>query len=73
VVRGRESPHFESLCCLDEAGKLGLRHRGLALVHEVNDALHLPSSDVLEHDDGVLARVVDEYLLEVWAEREEEI
>lgn len=37
-------------------------------LHEVYDAVNLPPSDVLEHNDGVFARVVSEDLLEIWAE-----
>ena len=75
VVGGGEAADLEALGGLDEAGELGLGHRGLALVHEVDDALHLPPAHVLQHDDRVLARVVDEDLLEIGAgmEREEAI
>ena len=72
VVGGGEAADLEALGGLDEAGELRLGHRGLALVHEVDDALHLPPAHVLQHDDGVLARVVDEDLLEIGAGREEE-
>ena len=70
VVGGGEAADLEALGGLDEAGELRLGHRGLALVHEVDDALHLPPAHVLQHDDRVLARVVDEDLLEIGAGRE---
>jgi hypothetical protein len=44
---------------------LGLWYGRLALVHEVNDALDLPASDIFEDDDGVLAWVVGKDLLEI--------
>ena len=62
-------PHLEALGGLYEAGELRLGHRRLALVHEVHDALHFPSANVLQNDDRVLARVVDEDLLEIGARR----
>ena len=68
LVCGGESSDFEGLGCLDEAGQLGLGDGGFTLVHEVDDALHLPTSDVLEDDDGVLARVVGEDFLKVGTE-----
>ena len=68
VVPGGEAANLEALCGLDEALELGLGHGGLALVHEVDDALDLPAEDVVEHDDGVLAGVVLEDLAEVGAE-----
>lgn len=46
---------------------MGFRHRSLALVHEINDALDFPTTDILEDNDGMLARVVCEDFLEVWA------
>ena len=67
ICRGQASD-FERFCGLYEAGQLGLRYRGLPLVHEVNDTLDLPSSDVLEDDDWVFARVVGEDFLKVRAE-----
>ncbi len=63
----RESSHHEGLRGLDEAVDLSLRHRGLAAVHEVHDALSLPTVDVLEHHNGVLAGVLREDLAEVGA------
>lgn len=65
LVAGCEAPHFQGLRSLDQTGQLGLGHAGLALVHEVEDALHLPAADVFQHDDGVLAGVVHKDLLEV--------
>ena len=65
LVAGGQAAHLQTLRGLDEAGELGLGHRGLALVHEVQDALHLPAAHVLQHHDGVLAGIVDEYFLEV--------
>ncbi len=44
---------------------------GLSLVHEVDYALHLPAFDVFDDDDGMLARVLHEDLLEVGAEKED--
>ena len=67
LVRGGQPAHLEALRGLDEAGELRLGHGGLALVHEVEDALHLPAAHVLQHHDGVLAGVVHEDLLEVGA------
>jgi len=67
LVCGGQPADFERLRGLDKAGQLGLWDGGLALVHEVDDALHLPASDVLEDDDGVLARVVGEDFLKVGA------
>ena len=69
VVGRGEAAHLEALGRLDETRELRLRHRRLALVHEVDDALHFPSANVLQNDDRVLARVVDEDLLEIGAER----
>jgi len=69
LVCGGQPADFERLRGLDKAGQLGLWDGGLALVHEVDDALHLPASDVLEDDDGVLARVVGEDFLKVGAEK----
>ena len=69
VVGGGEAAHLEALGGLYEAGELRLGHRRLALVHEVHDALHFPSANVLQNDDRVLARVVDEDLLEIGARR----
>ena len=69
MVGGGEAAHLEALGRLDEARQLRLWHRRLTLVHEVHDALHFPSANVLQNDDRVLARVVDEYLLEIGAER----
>jgi len=69
LICGGESANFERFCGLDEAGQLRLWDGGLPLVHEVDDALDLPSSDVLEDDDGVLARVVGEDFLKVGAKK----
>jgi hypothetical protein len=66
VIWGRQTSNFEALGGLYERGQLGLRHRGLTLVHEVDDALDLPAADVLQHNDWVLAWIVCEDLLEVW-------
>ena len=70
VFRGRKSPDFEAFGGLDEVAELGFGDRGLALVHEVHDALDFPAADVLEHYDRVLAGIVDEDLLEVGAARD---
>jgi hypothetical protein len=48
---------------------LRLGDRGLALVHEVDDALDLPASDVFEDNDGVFAGVVGKDLLKVGTEK----
>jgi hypothetical protein len=71
LIRGGQSPDFERLSGLDEAGQLGLWDRGLALVHEVNDALDFPTSDVFEDDDRVFAGVVGEDFLKIGAEKKE--
>jgi hypothetical protein len=72
LICGGQAPDLERFRGLDEAGQLGLWDRGLALVHEVDNALDLPSSDVLEDDDWVLAGVVHEDFLKVRTERERE-
>ena len=65
LVAGCQAAHLQRLGRLDEAGEAWLRDAGFALVHKVEDALHLPAEDVLEHDDRVFAGVVDENFLEV--------
>ena len=65
LVAGGQASHLQTLRGFDETGELGLGHRGLALVHEVQDALHLPAAHVLQDHDGVLPGIVDEYFLEV--------
>ena len=72
-LAGGQAADLEALCGLDEALELGLGHGGLALVHEVDDALDLPAEDVVEHDDGVLAGVVLEDLAEVGAKGKDEM
>ena len=72
LVTGGQSSDLEALRRLDEAGQLRLRYGGLALVHEVEDALHLPAPHVLQHHDGMLAGVLHEDLLEVGAARGED-
>ena len=72
LVTGGQSSDLEALRRLDEGGQLRLRHGGLALVHEVEDALHLPAPHVLQHHDGMLAGVLHEDLLEVGAARGED-
>ena len=46
---------------------MGLWHGALALVHKVHYALDLPAEDVLEDDDRVFARVLQENLFKVRA------
>ena len=65
MIAAGQPAHLETFSGLDEAGQLGLGHAGFPLVHKVEDALHLPASDVLQDHDGVLAGVVDKYFLEV--------
>ena len=72
LVAGRQAAHLQRLGRLDQAGQLGLGHRRFALVHEVEDALHLPAEHVFQHDDRVFAGVLDEDRLEVGAAGGEE-
>jgi len=66
VLVGRgETSHLQRLGGLNKAGELGLWNRRLPLVHKVHDALYLPTTNVLEDDDGVLARVVGEDFLKI--------
>ena len=67
LVTGGQTSDLEALRRLDEGGELRLQHGGLALVHEVEDALHLPAPHVFQHNYGVLAGILHEDLLEVGA------
>lgn len=66
LVMGGETTNFQGFRGFYEAGQLRFGHAGLALVHEIKDTLHLPASNVLQHDDGVFAGIVHKDLLEIW-------
>ena len=67
LFTGTQTSDLEALGRLDEGGQLRLQHLGLALVHEVEDALHLPAPHVLQHHYRVLAGILHKDLLEVGA------
>ena len=64
-IRRCEASDLEAFRGLDQTRELSFRHRCLPLVHEVDDALYFPSPYILQHDDGVLAGIVDEDLLKI--------